>query len=591
MIGVKKYTMVTPDKEELKKLKTAIDASFKDLQPFREASYETIAQYCGSHYGKRKDEDAKPVPVNFIQLATEIFAQHITPTKPRFNVIGKRLGLERPSELLSLALDHLSKELRLCSTMKEFVMNAMFSVGIVKTGTAAMDRGTVIDATMPFAECVSIKNFVYDTTADKWNRVTFAADRCYIDWNDFKKSGLYMNTDKVSKFGPHRDAYSDSDGFDSAKLSGAEDRTDEFKSVVEVWEVWLPGDQIIVTIPAQGDPVLLRVIPCMRENGPYTLLGFQDAPDNIMPVPPASTWRDIHEFANDVMIKIRNQSTRQKTILTYGKGGKDDANRVVTASDGQAIGVADPTQIKEIRFGGADQTNQAMLMISRDWFSWLGGNIDQLGGLSASADTLGQEQLIGASASKRLSKMKQAFMSAFEQIGEALADELWYDPMIDMPLVKEFPNSGIKLEMRFNEEEKEGDFLDYNIEVDPYSLNHVTPSEKLGQISQLMQQFILPLMPLMQQQGGSIDMNALMNLVAKYSDNPELNNVIVFQDSNPEENTPIQPEMGDKTTREYVRKNVATGGTRSFRDNELAKVIMGGATQPKSAEALGRMGA
>ena len=583
------------DMKSLNKLQRAIEASYKELSPFREASYETIQQYTGAHYGQNKEDQMKPVPLNYIQLAADIYVQNIAPIAPKFLARAKKVGLKQSVLPLEMALNHLSKEILLNEVLKEAVTNAIFSMGIIKVGTAETDRGTVIDETQPYAESVSMNDFVYDTTAKKFTQCTFVCDRVFVDMETFKESGLYDKkyVDLVPAYKPYGEENS-TNPTNPHELSGDPQRTDEFREVVELWEVFLPFDNLVVTIPVCGKPYPLRVVEWQGgEKGPYHLLRFSDVPDNIMPIAPASTWRDIHELANDVMIKIRNQAQRQKTILGFGLGAKEDAQKIVNAGDGDAVGVADPTQMKEFKFGGAEQINMATIPMTRDMFSWLGGNIDMLGGLSAQADTLGQEQLMGINSSKRMIKLKQSYQTFCQSVGESLADELWYNPNIDMPMVKEYP-SGIQIPFRFNEEIKEGDFIDYNIDIDPYSVSHMTPGERLQQISGLMQQFFLPMMPFIQQQGGSINTMEMIEMVARYSNNPELMKLIVFADqpSESEFTKPIEPGEGAKSqTKVNIRKNIPTGGTRQFRDQQFSLAAMGQNTQPKEQEASTRIGA
>jgi hypothetical protein len=225
-------------------------------------------------------------------------------------------------------------------------------------------------------------------------------------------------------------------------------------------------------------------------------------------------------------------------------------------------------------------------------FSYLAGNLDSLGGLSATADTLGQEQIMGATSSKRILNLRERSMNALELIGEAIADELWNDPNVDLPLVKEYPSSGIKLPMRFNQDEKEGDLLDYNVEFDVYSMTNRTPADRLQIISQMMQQFIMPLMPMIQAQGGQINTQKLCDIIGDYSDMPEFKRIFVFADSVPEEGSePITPGQGAKTTREYIRKSVPTGGTRASRDHVIQQIGLGGNPQQSQRESTTRIGA
>jgi len=572
----------------IKDLTTAIEDADRDLMPFRRYSFQSIQQYAGKHYGANQDSAMGQVPLNLVQLAVEIYVQSIVPTVPRFLARSRGFSLDRPSMLLEMAMNHLAKEIDLERVYQRAVMNAMFGMGIVKTGTAPLDRGTLIDANQPYAESVSLSDWVHDTRARTFEEASFCGNVFRLPYDVFKECGLYKNTDKIQP----RDVLVDKEGseYSYKELSEYRSSTEDYRQMVELIEVYLPWDNIVVTVPANGEAVNLRDIEWEGgERGPYELLRFQEIPDNIMPVPPTSAWMDIHELTNNILTKTANQSRRQKSVLTYGINGKEDAQRVQKANDGDAIGVADVGQLREIAFGGPEQSNQALMFTLRDMYSWQAGNLDALGGLSAQSATLGQDQLLGASASKRLEKMRQEFYSFAEHVGESIAKELWYDPSIEIPMVKRYPESGIEIPVQFDESEKEGDFFDYNIEIDPYSLHHQSPTERLQSLGQILQQFVMPMAPFMQQQGATINTKALFDLVGRYANMEELNKIIAFQDGVPKDDTIKPPSTGAPTTRETIRRNVSTSGTREGRDKVMAQTLMGGKPQEKERAAATRI--
>jgi hypothetical protein len=572
----------------IKDLSTAIESADRDLMPFRRYSFQSIQQYAGKHYGANEDSQMGQVPINLLQLAVEIYVQSIVPTIPKYLTRSQGFSLDRPAMLLEMALNHVSKEMDMAQVYQRAVMNAMFGMGIVKTGTAPIDRGTLIDANQPYAESVSLSDWVHDTRARTFEEASFCGNVFRLPYDVFQECGLYKNTDKVKP----RDVLVDKEGneYSYTDLSEYRSSTEDYREMVELIEIYLPWDNIVVTLPANGDAYNLRDIEWQGgERGPYELLRFQSVPDNIMPVPPTSAWLDIHELTNNILTKSANQSRRQKTVVAYGVNGKEDAQRIQKANDGDLVGVVDPSQLREVAFGGPDQSNQSMLFTLRDMYSWQAGNLDALGGLSAQSATLGQDQLLGASANKRLEKMRQEFYTFAEHVGENIAKELWYDPNIEIPMIKRYPNSGIEIPVQFDEAEKEGDFFDYNIEVDPYSLHHQSPTQRLQSLSQIMQQFVAPMMPFMQQQGATVNTRELFNLVARYSNMEELNKIIAYQDQVPPDDAIKPQQLSSPTTRETIRRNVSTSGTREGRDHVMAQTLMGGKPQEKERAAATRI--
>jgi len=578
--------------KSLQNLKTAIDQSYRELRPFRRHSYDAMQMYAGRYYGGdttyANSHRRKQTPLNLLQLTVDIYVQSIAPVIPRFLARSKVAGLKRQSSLLDMALNHVADEINLQKEFQNVVMNAMFSQGIMKVGTAAVDKGTIIDATQPFAVNVSLDDWVVDFSARNYEEARFAGNQYRMSWDIFHESGLYKNTDKVKAYEEY-----DDDEYALKNLSGYRQYSETYRRSVELIDVWLPEDNLVVTIPAKESPVPLRVVEWEGvEQGPYHLLSFAPLPDNIMPVAPAQSWRDISELANDLMIKVANQSRRQKNVTAYGVGASEDAKRIKNANDGDMIGVTDPSKVAEMRMGGADPATQAALLQLRDWNSYQAGNIDLIGGLAAQSQTLGQDQLLGQSASKRLEIMRQRFWTFAEGVGKAIANELWYDPLIDLPLVKRTKNIGIEIPVRFNEDAKEGDFLDYNIAIDPYSTTHMSPPERMNMLMTMLSQVIFPSLPFLQQQGGQLHMPELLDILSRYSDMPEIEKLVQFQDPEADlQQEPVDPPPTSNTsTREYIRRNVPTGGTQAFRDQQMSQALLGQNTQPKERAAAARFG-
>ncbi len=104
---------------------------------------------------------------------------------------------------------------------------------------------------------------------------------------------------------------------------------------------------------------------------------------------------------------------------------------------------------------------------------------------------------------------------------------------------------------------RHGPFEALDIQIDPYSLQHQTPQEKMAAIDQIMTTVVIPLMPLLQQQGISVDMNAYLKLKSKLLNIPELPELVTMSPVVQPEQNPgqEQPGMPAQTERKYVREN------------------------------------
>ena len=117
-----------------------------------------------------------------------------------------------------------------------------------------------------------------------------------------------------------------------------------------------------------------------------------------------------------------------------------------------------------------------------------------------------------------------------------------------------------------------------------------SPSEKAKTLGELMQGFVIPLAPILQQQGIKADMGKFFELMAKYSNTEELNDIISQFDQAEMAKMQQMQEMGGAgerptqspvTQRTQVRQNIP-GSTREGRDEAMMQLLAGGG-QPAQA--------
>jgi hypothetical protein len=241
-------------------------------------------------------------------------------------------------------------------------------------------------------------------------------------------------------------------------------------------------------------------------------------------------------------------------------------------------------------FGGASPEGMAFLVASIDKASWLFGNLDALGGLSSQAGTLGQEELLFASSSKRIEDMQARVVRFTRDITEDVAWYIWEDPFYEQELVRNIEGTDIVFADRFSAEMREGEFSSYQITLEPFSLQEKTPQEKLAQIMQLLQQFLLPSAQLMAAQGLGINLQKTLDLIAKYGGLPELNSIIMpipTPDGQQPQPQGGMPEVGKPMGPKVEHRISQPGGTRSGRDSVLTQTLLGGKSQPAMQQKLG----
>lgn len=589
--------MAVFDSRQLSRLQRAVTWSRQRLGPFRDARVESIRQYVGARYGNQGASDK--VPVNYIELAVTIYLSHLVTNNPAVLVSTPHMQLKTSAYELQLGMNHLVREINLVDSLQQVVTDALFSMGIIKLGLTVEGSpgvdGVTHDAGQAFADSVDLDNWVHDMSVSRWDHIGFCGDVYKLPLDLVKSCGLYQNVDGLTSEQGEPDPFGD--GSDKAEDigRGPAGEDEDFEDQVSLVDLWVPRHGVVVTLPWAGEwtKPLREVEWEGPEDGPYRRLSFSEVPNNTMPLPPVDLWFDLHTLANSVFRKLGRQVDRQKTVLGVRSGNANDGEKIVNANDGDAIVLENPDSSREFKFGGADAPSLAFMLQLKDLVSYHAGNLDVLGGLSPQAPTLGQEELLSQSASKRMEKMQSKVHAFVNRVVRGLAWYLWTDPLVNLPLTKRVPGTSINLPFRYTPERREGDFMDYNLSIEAYSMQGQTPAQKLQLIGNIWSNFIAPYVPVLAEQGIQVNWTALLRKIAEYSNTPELEEFLTFAEP-PAMPGPVgTPERASAMSRPAVtrRENVRInrpGATRGGKDGALMQLLLGGGVQPKEAAAIGR---
>ena len=570
----------------LKRLRTAIKECRRRLEPFRRNRTYAIKQFVGAHYSDDA-ADAK-VPVNLLKLAVDIYTRQLAANNPQVFITTPHQELRPTAYNLGLAINHLLQdEINFVETLQRGVIDAMFSIGIFKMGMNYSKKvevgGYSHDVGQVFIDNVDLDNWFHDMSVNRIEEAQFMGDRYRLPYDQAIDCGLY-DEKLLKKAGPTPKEEERINGEERVEelSQGQQTYADEYVDHISLIDVWLPAEGKIITIAehplgvGEDDKPLAEREWDGPEMGPYHYLAFTPVPNNIMPTPPANHLIDLHELVNALMRKIGRQGQRQKTIGLVMPGGGQDAQRIKEAQDGQLIKTSNPKNIGEMKFGGVDGLTFAFMLQSKDLFSWLSGNLDSLGGLSPQAQTLGQDELLAASSSKMIEQMQAKVVHVTKGICRDVAWYLMYDEAIEIPMVKRIPGTDISLPVTWDAESREGDYLDYNIQINPFSLQPQTPQQKFQSLVNIFQTVIAPLMPLLQQQGIGVDMMQFMNDLSEYGNLPELKSILRSQAPMMDQQGPVgqAPRQAAMTTRKNIRIN-RPGAGRMDKDQQLINSLMG----------------
>jgi len=570
--------MAKPTVNEIKRLQESINWSYRQLKPFRENDKEAMKQYVGSNYSDMGAE--RPVPFSLLELAIGIYEQRLSGGKARALFTTPHDSLKPQTSKLQIGTNHLLEEIAFHTTFSEIVQGAFFSMGIGKIALQQKGKteyqGFLHDVYQPFFNAVSLCNWVHDMSATRWDKIQYCGDKYTLPLEDARK--MFANGDRLKPVKDTRGYGADDDLLEDLTQGSGFNR-EYYSEITEVWDIWdVLNNRIIVLAAGEGEPcdVTGEYIDSWEwtgsEKGPYRLLRFNNIRDNVMPLPPVGIWMDLHQLANNVMRKLSRQAKRQKTVYGVRPGGESDGTVTMQANDGDMIKLHDPRNVSTLNFPGVESGLLAFLIQIKNMASWLWGNLDALGGLSPQSETLGQDRLLTASASQRLLRMQNVTTDYAHECIWSLAELLYNDPLITLPLTKRIDN--YEIQTPWTPYDRENDFMEYNMKLEPYSLQYRSPSERLETIRQTMSQLVFPFSQMMAAQGIFVDFEKLYRIISEYTGLDELNDILIYTNPRQAEQGPIRSLQSPVTNRINTRIN-RPGATSQGKDEAMASHLLG----------------
>lgn len=547
--------MDVTNKADLKRLKAAIHYSREQHEVFRKNRKDAIEQFTGQHYGNGKEQ----VPVNYIELATSIYTHRLVGGPPRAYTATNDRKLKAAAFDLKAALDKTAERMDLEETLLEAVQDGMFTDSVVKIGlTEAGGEAWWGEVGQPYCVWIDPDDWVYDVNAKSWRELSYAGNRYIVPLSRLKEADGYDQAE-VAKIRPKTPQETNETGDQKARaLSGGFGEEGQYEDEVELWDIWLPRTKQVVTLCLDGEDVgPLRVVKWKGPpQGPYIRLSFVRVPSQLMGLPPVAIWRDLHDLANDLHIKLGRQAVSQKSILPFRGGNQDDIDRVNETKDGGTVRI-DGEYPVELSLGGPHSGNLLYSSGLEGIIDRHFGGLNTLGGLGTSADTLGQEEMLAGNASQRLVFMRRRVAKFVGKIFRGLAHYLYKDPYVSLPLKKRIPGTNRDRSFLWDAKNRQGDPSLFDIAIEPESLQPRSSEGQLAKLLEVIRDVIMPIAPEMLQQ----NIESLLRIIADKGNLPELAELFLhFQpsESQGEGDGPRKPSV---TTRRYERKGRPGAGS------------------------------
>lgn len=558
-----------------------------------------VRTFVGAHWNE--DGSRVKVPVNLIGLYVSVMTRNLIADNPRVMLATDHKQFKSVLSIIEPAVNRKIRQMYLGETLQRGVLDALFSVGIIKVALATpCDSARLqwsLDGGAPFAEPIDLDDYVCDTHARDFSQCSYEGHR-YRCPLDVAKQSKYFSKER-KKLEAQTDPRINQEGDERVSTLGRGylGGDNEFEDWVDLWEVYLPRHKLICTFISDdggnptGEPIRVQSWigpPC----GPYHKLGFGVVPGNLLPKAPVQDLLDLHEAVNATVRKIMRTQDRIKELLLYEGSAADDAARITNASDGEGVKVDNIDRIKPAVFSGQHvQTLQAAVLIFKSMFDLIGGNLELLGGRGAQADTATQEKMLNQNAGAGVADLAQKANMWAESVCSALCWYMHHDPRRTLKSSYSppgLPGMGI-LRQAPPERRAQVPWSEMDVRLDVYSIQPRTPATRLAFLRAVVQE-MAPLMPLLQQQGIAFDANAYLEKIAKYGDEPDVADLFTVRD-------PVAPQQGgdqggeapsipNPNKGEYVRRNVpsrSNAGDAMMLQNKLLNNNPGGAPQTAGA--------
>jgi hypothetical protein len=407
-----------------------------------------LSNYVGPYYDKALGKVGSEA-LNLIYHAIRNLLPNIAMSFPKHTVTSRFLASAQYAELLGLALEYDDVEQDMKNKIRAVIVDAIFTLGIFKTGIAESDSVQVfeegqpgIDAGTVYTETVDFDNFAVDpdTKAHLFADARWAGELIKIPRGSLLESGLYNNEliEQLPRVGEERTRKVASD----LSKNNINQNSGDFMDEVEVAELWVPGANVLITIPGGRDVSFddyLRIDDYYGpKTGPYRYLSLSPpVPGNSLPVPQVGVWNDIHKLANEMAEKIIEQSRAQKDILVVKPGATDDAEAIRDEPDGGVVTVDDPDAAQVRSLGGQRNSNETQMATLTNWFNMMASNPQALAGdAQPGVGSATEARILQGNANIGLEDAKDL---VYDFVAKQASDRVWYwhvDPLIEVPLIR-----------------------------------------------------------------------------------------------------------------------------------------------------------
>lgn len=553
------------------RLPRAFENSYQTLQKFSRLRDNTIKAYLGvsrhtpewDWYGggaNKKYERSLPKG-NLLQTAALSLQIALAYGEPEALHTARNPEHYGMAFKLDPANNRMGKLLNLGDTARMVAADSFFGYGIYKVGVGALPAPARAATGLDYGPCiwrVSQDDYIYDVTASRRDACAYESDIYTMPVED-----------AIQRWPQHADllnSLADVDRMDGTHVLARPTMANSPERMVYLIDVFFPGARCIETWPirAQSFGTLAdKGLGCQDFNGHwsgvYEVLSHVYSPDELIPVSQAESTKSLHFLFQDLMEATAHQARSAKVNPIYQAGADKDMKRIWDAADRYPVSVTDPSRFSNFEIPGPSQSQTAYMAAVMQLFKQMTPTLDQPERAPTATQGTQVRETTNAIVGEARRKFNRSLQLVYYKLGHLLID----DNNIVLPATKPVaPGSKVMVDATWTTPDREprtGKIDDFDIAIDPYSLPMRSPEVKRDELLALIDR-ITTLM-LQKAQGSPINIEAAVQMMARYSGYPELLELV-------DDLAPVEKALRQQSQQasgaqrvgvgHYVRENVST---------------------------------
>lgn len=575
------------DANHRQRLAKAVSFSHREIDKFNALRATTIQAYLGispdihSHSFTQKKQKKKMPQGNLLQMGGLAHQISLAFGEPRVTVNARTPENAGLADKLGPALNRYATLVDLGETHRNVAADSYFGYGIYKTGVGFLPPAAQVATGLEVGPCiwrVSQKHFLYDITADSWNKVAYAGDIYSMDLEDAQN--VYPESaDRLRTF-------TDANRLDSRTVLPRPTTGHSAEQLIWLVDLYFPQAGVIATWPVNADSFgHLEAEPiAVREyeghwSGVYQVLNHLYSPDELVPVSQAESVKSLHFLFNDLLSLTSEQARNAKQHTLFQAGAFNDMKRIWDAKDRHPVSVQDPSRFAPFEIPGPSQSQTAYMSAMFNFFRELTPVFDQ----PQRAPTATQGELVRETTNAIIAEARRKDIRALQLVYYKLGHLMLNTNDLVLPATRPLrPGSQIPLDVTFSPDPTDGKIDDVDIQIDPFSIMPKFPEQKIAQITQAMQNITQAMQ--LAAQGAPINVEEVIALEAEYRDLPELRKI--YEPADPlfqakrQQSQQSAPRLG---VGQYVRHNVSEKTTAGQLEKNLNQDISNNGQQPPQA--------